>query len=178
MAGARYQFFPDENWVSAFYAWFLSKPLRFSGFNLAFGYAFNYMDSKEDRFEPKTGLQAGNGQNGISNTVEGVYVPYYTPHNQYANSVLVNFNYHFSSYTAVYGHASVGVYSKTYAPGYTLGGGTYTKTFAYQNYTPLDLGLRFQTDISRKAALSLGYTFLQTYYYKSHAVNFVFRYYF
>lgn len=178
MAGGRYQFFPDDNWVSAFYAWFLSKPLNLSGFKLAFGYAFNYMDSKEDRFEPKTGLQAGAGQNGASNSVEGVYIPYYTPHNQYANSVLVNFNYSFSSYAAVYGHASVGVYSKTYAPGYTLDGGTYTKTFAYQRYTPLDLGVSFQTDISRKAALSLGYTFLQTYYYKSHAVNFVFRYYF
>ncbi len=174
MAGGRYQFFPDNNWVSAFYAWFLSKPLNLSGFKLAFGYAFNYMDSKEDRFEPKTVPQ----QNGNSKTIDGIYIPYFTPHNQYANSVLINFNYHFSPYAAIYGHASVGVFSKTYAPGYTESGGNYYKSFAYQNYTPLDLGLRFQTDISRKASLGLGYTFLQTYYYSSHNVNFVFRFYF
>ncbi len=174
MAGARYQFFPDNNYVNAFYAWFLSKPLHFSNFNLAFGYAFNFMNSKEDRFV----LKAANTTRG-SNGTEGIYVPYYTPHNQYANSILVNLNYHAGAYSVFYGHASVGVYSKTYAPGFSLSNnGTPEKTYAYQKYTPLDLGLRFQTDISRKVTLSLDYTYLQTYYYNSHNVNFIFRFYF
>jgi len=183
-AGARYQFFPDNNYVSAFYAWFLSKPLNLSGFKLAFGYAFNYMDSKEDRFEPKlAGINAsGNGRNNGnsgSNNIEGIYVPYFTPHNQYANSVLANFNFHVAPHAAFYGHASVGVYSKTYAPGFSLSNnGILEKTFAYQNYIPLDLGLSFQMDISRKTALSITYSYLQTYYYNSHNVNFGFRYYF
>ncbi len=172
-AGARYQFFPDDNYVSAFYAWFLSKPLDLSGFKLAFGYAFNFMDSKEDRFEPKT----INGNGNVS--TEGVYVPYFTPHNQYANSVLVNFNFQVAPYAAFYGHASVGVFSKTYAPGFYLStGGTLEKSFSYQKYTPLDLGLSYQMDISRKTSLSLSYTYLQTYYYSSHNVNFAFRFYF
>ncbi len=174
-AGGRYQFFPDDNYVNAFYAWFLSRPVKLSGFRLAFGYAFNYMDSKEDRFEPKP----GNRFQGAAGNVEGVYVPYYTPHNQYANSLLANFSYRFSSYAALYGHASVGVYSQTYAPGYTLSNtGNYEKTFSYQSYTPLDLGLRFQADISRKAKFSMDYTFLQTYYYSSHNVRLAFSYYF
>jgi len=178
MAGARYQFFPDDNYVNAFYAWFLSRPINLSGFKLSFGYAFNYMNSKEDRFEPKLSNQYSNNSNR-SNTIEGVYVPYYTPHNQYANSVLVNFNFHITPYAAFYGHASVGVFSKTYAPGYSLlNNGTLEKTFAYQNYIPLDLGLNFQADISRKAELNLSYTYLQTYYYSSHNVNFGFRFYF
>ena len=173
MAGARYQFFPDNNYVDAFYAWFLSKPFHFSDFNLAFGYAFNYMNSKEDRFELKATSIGG------SVGTEGIYVPYYTPHNQYANSILVNLNYHAGAYSVFYGHASVGVYSKTYAPGFSLSkNGTPEKTYAYQKYTPLDLGLRFQTDISRKVTLSLDYTYLQTYYYSSHNVNFIFRFYF
>ncbi len=176
MAGARYQFFPDNNYVDAFYAWFLSKPLHFSGFKLAFGYAFNYMDSKEDRFEPVAGTVGPGGQ--TTNTVKGVYVPYFTPHNQYAHSVLLNLSWQVSPYTTVYGHASAGVYSKTYAPGYSLSNGYPEKNFSYQNYTPLDLGVRLQTDISRKAALGLGYTFLQTYYYSSHNVQFSFHYYF
>jgi Tfp pilus assembly protein PilF len=171
-AGARIQFFPDDNYVDAFYAWFLSQPLHFSNFRLAFGYAFNYMDSKEDRFVEK---KNGNVNSG---NIEGVYVPYYTPHNQYANSVLLNFSWLFSQHAALYGHASVGVFSRTYAPGFSLSNGVPQKTFAYQNYTPLDLGLNFQTDISRKVALSLSYTFLQTYYYNSHNVRFTFAYYF
>ncbi len=182
-AGARYQFFPDNNYVSAFYAWFLSKPLNLSGFKLAFGYAFNYMDSKEDRFEPKpTNINYSGNRNGGNNqtkTIEGVYVPYYTPHNQYTNSVLVNFNFQVASHAAFYGHASVGLFSKTYAPGFSLSNnGTLEKTFAYQNYIPLDLGLSFQMDISRKAAISIAYTYLQTYYYNSHNVHFGFRFYF
>ena len=185
MAGARYQFFPDNNYVNAFYAWFLSKPINFSGFKLAFGYAFNYMNSKDDRFEPRytginpTGNNGRNNGNSQSKTIEGIYVPYFTPHNQFANSVLVNFNFHVSPHAAFYGHASVGVYSKTYAPGFSLSNnGTVEKTFSYQNYIPLDLGLSFQMDISRKVAMSLKYTYLQTYYYNSHNVNFGFRFYY
>ncbi len=185
MAGARYQFFPDDNYVSAFYAWFLSRPINLSGFKLIFGYAFNYMNSKDDRFEPRlTNVNSGNGNgrnngNSRSNTVEGVYVPYYTPHNQYANSVLVNFNFHVTPHAAFYGHASVGLYSKTYSPGFSLSSsGTVEKTFSYQDYTPLDMGLSFQVDISRKAAMSIAYTYLQTYYYNSHNVNFSLRFYF
>ena len=176
MAGGRYQFFPDDNYVNAFYLWFLSKPLNLSGLKLSFGYAFNYMDSKEDRFEPKTTNGNGSGSSVIQ--VEGIYIPYYTPHNQYANSVLVNFNYRFSPYAAIYGHASVGVYSQTNAPGYILSDFKYIKSFSYQSYTPLDLGLSFQTDISRKVSLRLSYTYLQTYYYSSHNVHFSFHYYF
>ncbi|GMT45049.1 MAG: hypothetical protein IEMM0006_0881 [bacterium] len=181
MAGARYQFFPDNNYVSAFYAWFLSKPLNFSGFKLAFGYAFNYMDSKEDRFVPKAGGVMPNSNNGNnqSTVVDGIYVPYYTPHNQYANSILVNFNFHVTPDATFYGHASVGVYSKTNAPGFSLSNnGTLGKTFAYQSYTPLDLGLSFHTDISRKTELNLSYSYLQTYFYSSHNINFGFRFYF
>ena len=185
MAGARYQFFPDNNYVNAFYAWFLSKPLSISGFNLAFGYAFNYMNSKDDRFEPKytginpNGNNGGNNGNSQSKTIEGAYVPYFTPHNQYANSVLVNFNFHVTTHAAFYGHASVGVYSKTDAPGFSLSNsGTLEKTFAYQNYTPLDMGLSFQMDISRKTTMNIAYSYLKTYYYNSHNVNFGFRFYF
>ncbi len=186
MAGARYQFFPDNNYVNAFYAWFLSKPLNLSGFKLAFGYAFNYMDSKDDRFEPKlTNINysgngsGGNSGNNQSKTIEGIYVPYFTPHNQYSNSVLVNFNYHVTPHAAFYGHASVGLFSKTYAPGFSLSNnGIPEKTFSYQNYIPLDLGLSFQIDISRKATMNIAYTYLQTYYYNSHNVNFGFRFYF
>lgn len=177
MAGGRYQFFSDDNYVNAFYLWFLSKPLDISGLKLSFGYAFNYMDSKEDRFVPKTTMNA-NIDTTQTIQVEGIYVPYYTPHNQYANSVLVNFNYHFSPYAAIYGHASIGVYSQTKAPGYVLYDFQYIKSFSYQSYTPLDLGLSFHTDISRKVSLSLSYNYLQTYYYSSHNVHFVFKYYF
>jgi len=181
-AGARYQFFPDNNYVSALYAWFLSRPLNFSGFKISFGYAFNYMNSKEDRFQPKTSaipLYSSGGQNS-EKSIEGVYVPYYTPHHQYANSVLVNFHFDVAKHADFYGHASVGVFSKTYAPGYYLlsGSGTPEEIFAYQKYTPLDLGLDFQADISKKAAVSLSYSFLQTYYYNSHNVKVVFRFYF
>lgn len=181
MAGARYQFFPDDNYVNAFYAWFLSRPINLSGFKLSVGYAFNYMDSKEDRFEPKTGGVMPNGNNGNnqSTEVDGIYVPYFTPHNQYANSVLVNFNFHVTTHAAFYGHASVGVYSKTYAPGFSLSNnGALEKTFAYQNYTPLDMGLSFQMDISRKTTMNIAYSYLKTYYYSSHNVNFGFRFYF
>ncbi|NOX87259.1 MAG: tetratricopeptide repeat protein [Chlorobi bacterium] len=182
MAGARYQFFPDNNYVNAFYAWFLSRPINLSGFKLSFGYAFNYMDSKEDRFVSKdVGARMISGNNGSnqSTVVDGIYVPYYTPHNQYANSVLVNFNFHVTPYVVFYGHASVGVYSKTNAPGFSLSNnGTLEKTFAYQSYTPLDLGLSFLADISRKTELNLSYSYLQTYYYNGHNVNFGFRFYF
>jgi tetratricopeptide (TPR) repeat protein len=177
MAGVRYQFFPDHNWVSAYYAWFLSRPIRLSGFNLAFGYAFNFMNSVEDRFVPKSSPQPV--RNSQNQTIEGVYVPYFTPHNQYANAVLVNFNYRIATYATLYGHASVGVYSRTYAPGYSLSNnGVPQKSFAYQSYTPLDLGLSFQTDISRKASLGLSYSYLQTYYYNSHNARLFLRFYF
>ncbi len=171
-AGIRSQFFPDTNYVNAYYAWILSKPLKFYEIDISLGYAFNYMDSEHDRYTTKEDIMHIEA-NGSSSNIEGIYNPYFTPLEQFSNSVLLNLTYNISNDVRFTAHASIGLYSKTLAPGFALDDSNPNKPviikyFAKVNYTPLDIGASFNAYLSDKLNLNVSYTFLQTYYYNSN----------
>ncbi len=180
--GAFMEFYPDNNYMNAYYAWFLSKPVKLSSFNISFGYAFNYMNSKEDRFRTKLSQNVILASSNTNSSIEGVYDPYYTPHNQFSNSVLANISFDIDASTTIYGHASVGIYSKTNAPSFSIasnnGISSIVKNYNYQNFTPLDIGFLMISNLNRQWQLTLKYTFLQTYYYNSNSIRAGIKYYF
>lgn len=178
--GAQSQLFPDDNYVNSYYLWLLSKPLKFSTFHLSFGYAFSYMDAKEDRFEPtKTAAQIIDDG---SETVDGIYNPYYTPVHQFNNSLLAHLKLQLGPESAFYGHASVGVFSSTDAPYYYLDYNNGNKLvlkkgFSTEKYIPLDLGISFHSFLSKTIEIKVSYTYLSTYYFISHHINLGLRFY-
>ncbi len=172
MVGVQSNFFPDDNNVNSYYLWFLSRPLTFSNISMSFGYAFNYSNSKYDRFTSVNSYSQIINNNNYDN-IEGVYNPYYTPINQMSNSILANIIYHFGSKSKLSGHASVGVFSTIDAPYLYLDNDEMGKTnlvtgYSNQNYIPLDLGLSLRSALSDKVELDISYTYLSTYYFTSN----------
>ncbi len=168
LIGTQLNVFPDNNSVSSYYLWFLSKPVGFANFKFYFGYGFNFMTSKEDRYVAIDSLS----QILLSSTgkIEGIYNPYYTPLNQMSNSLLVNIKYQLGSSTEIYGHASVGLFSTTDAPYLYLDNNevdatVVVKGYGKQNYTPLDFGMSLQSKLSKRLDLSISYSYLSTYYF-------------
>lgn len=168
LLGTQSNIFPDNNFVNSYFLWFLSRPVAFADFKFYFGYGFNYTNSKEDRFEAIDSLSRIISSS--SDKIEGIYTPYYTPMNQMSNSLLVNIKYRVGSSTELYGHASLGLFSKTNAPYLYLDKNEIDETvvvvgFSNQKYVPLDLGVSLQSKLSDRVDLTISYTYVSTYYY-------------
>ena len=181
--GVRAQFFPDSNNVNAYYLWFLSKPVKFVGFQLSLGYAFNYMNAKESRFVPTESLNQIIEAYDSTTAISGIYDAYFTPLHQLSHSVLANLSYAFSKHSKLSLHASVAAYAKTDAPGFYLDKDNEQNTEIVSStyrvsYHPLDIGASFQTDISDKLTLNLSYTYLKTYYYNTNRIHVGLKFYF
>jgi len=171
--GSQYTFFPDQNMVSSYYLWALSKPVKFSQFKLFFGYSLSHMNSKEDRFEPNESLD----EILINPTKEisGFY-PYYTPIDLWSNSVLFKLQYQIKDGFYINTHASVGVYSHISVPYFYL---DYSgnnklmirKDFVNEQYIPMDIGLDMNTIITKNFEMTISYKYLSTYYFLSHFVD-------
>ena len=183
-AGYIGEFFPDTNTVNTFYAWVLSPTLSFSVFELNLGYAFNYANAKESRYVSEQSLDdiMNDYQQGMD--INGIYDPYFTPHDQFTNSVLANLIVVPSQNVRVKLHASVGFYARTMNPYLYLdkkgnSGMTYVETGYYQeSYTPLDLGVDINLDVSDRAILNLSYSYLRTFYFNSNNFLLTFKYFF
>ncbi|NOY51045.1 MAG: hypothetical protein GXO88_10860 [Chlorobi bacterium] len=170
------EFFPDSNNVQTFYAWALSPSIKFSVFELKFGYAFNYANSKENRYIAEGSLDhiVGNWVDGQS--IKGVYDPYFTPKDQFSNSVLANLDIKQGKKTDIKLYASVGFYARAMNPYLYLnkknsGKLEIRRDFYQESFTPLDMGINFNYNLSNNTVLSANYRYLQTFYFNSNDFN-------
>ncbi len=182
LAGSQIVFFPDDNYVTSYYVWVLSRPITFSAFKLSLGYAFSYMNAHEDRFEPSTTVEQIVEDEAYDEKIEGIYNPYYTPINQINNSLLLNLSFQPSSSTLFHAHASAGLYSLIDGPYFFVDYDNNNmlnieKGFATQNYIPMDFGVTYRQELSEKLELNTSYRYLSTYYFVSHNFNLGFRLY-
>lgn len=164
--------FSDTNNVQSVYAWGLSPGLIFSIFEFRLGYAFSYSTSKESSFRSTQSLSKILDNYVDGQKIEGIYDPYFTPKNQFANSVLANVNIFPTNKIDIRLHASVGFYSKAENPYLYLdnnNGKIIIKQGFYQeSYTPLDLGINLDYELSNNLYLNFSYKYLQTFYFNSN----------
>jgi hypothetical protein len=167
------EFFPDSNNVQTFYAWALSPSIRFSVFELKLGYAFNYSNAKENRYVAESSLDhiVDNWVDGQS--ITGVYDPYFTPSDQFSNSVLANLNIKPGKKTNIKLYASVGFFARAMNPYLYLkkknsGKFEIRRDFYQESFTPIDMGINFNYSLSNKIVLSANYRYLQTFYFNSN----------
>ena len=96
MVGTSLDVFGDDNSIITYYASVLSKPVKVEHLSIAFGYAFNYMNSKQDRFGSVLSnaelLAMAPAPNTVT-AIQGTYATYYTPLEQFANSLTTNISY-------------------------------------------------------------------------------------
>jgi tetratricopeptide (TPR) repeat protein len=181
-AGYIGEYFPDDNYVQTFYAWGLSPAISFSVFELYFGYAFNYADAKESRYVPEQSLNEILDDYNPNEQIKGIYDPYFTPNDQFAHSAISNLFIIPSNKINIKLHASVGFYARAMNPYFYLDkkqGETVIKQGFYQeSFTPLDLGIDLNTNLSDKIVLNFSYTYLQTFYFNSNNFNLGLKIYF
>ncbi|RLD88201.1 MAG: hypothetical protein DRJ09_08860 [Bacteroidetes bacterium] len=169
------EYFPDTNHVQTAFAWVLSPTFKFSVFSVNVGYAFNYSNAKENRYVSEQSLDDILTDYDSTKQITGVYNPYFTPNQQFSNSLLANVFIVPSSNINVKLHASVGIFSRTMNPYLYLDkkqGRTVIKRDFYQDsFLPLDLGINFNYNMSNKMKLFVSYQYLQTFYYNTNNFN-------
>ncbi len=169
------EFFPDTNQVHTAYAWVLSPTFKFSVFRVNAGYAFNYSNAGESRFVSEQPLDDILTDYDSTKQITGVYNPYFTPNNQFSNSLLVNLYVVPSDRVNIKLHASVGVFSRAMNPYLYLdkrnGKTIINEGFYQEKFTPLDIGFDLNANLSDKIILNLSYQYLQTFYYNTNNFN-------
>ena len=182
-AGYLAEVFPDANNVQTYYAWALAPAIKFSIFELRLGYAFNYANSKESRFESVESKEDIINNWQEDEKIEGVYDPYFTPNNQFSNSALGIILITPSPKFNIKLHATVGFYAKTMNPYLYLdktnsGKIEIIQDFYQESFTPMDLGINLNFDLSNNFNLNFSYDYLQTFYFNSNNLQLGLKMYF
>ncbi len=176
------EFFPDTNNVQTAYAWVLSPTLKFSIFRINIGYAFNYSNAKQSRFTSTQPLDDILTNYDSTKQITGIYDPYFTPDNQFSNSLLANVFLNFSKTTSLKFHASVGIFSRAMNPYLYLdkqnGKTIINRGFYQEKFTPLDIGFDLNAEVTDNLTLNLSYQYLQTFYYNTNNFNIGLKIYF
>ena len=165
--------FSDTNNIQTAYVWGLSPGFNLSVFQFRLGYSFSYSTSKESAYVSKYAIEEITDNFVQDQQIEGVYDPYFTPKQQFNNSVLAILNVYPSKRININLHASVGFYSRTMNPYIYLdkkpsGKVFLVRDFYQESYTPLDMGIKFNYNLSNSVMLDLSYKYLQTFYYNSN----------
>ncbi|MBN2615145.1 MAG: tetratricopeptide repeat protein [Bacteroidales bacterium] len=174
LIGSSLDIFPDNNSIITYFVSFQSKPVKLNPFSIAFGYAFNYMNSKEDRFGSVLSatelLDMALPPNTVT-PIQGTYGSYYTPLQQFSNSLTTSISYQSGAIT-VNGNISVGIYAETNAPLLSLStqydGFRILKKYQLKNFVPINLGTSFLSRLGSQWNMEVNYTFTRTYFYDSH----------
>jgi len=165
--------FSDTNNIQAAYVWGLSPVFGISVFQFRLGYSFSYSNSKESTYDSKYTIDEITENFVEDQQIEGVYKPYFTPKQQFNNSILATLNIYPSKKINIDLHASVGFYSRAMNPYIYLdkkpsGKLVLVRDFYQESYTPLDMGIKFNYNLSNNVMLDLSYKYLQTFYYNSN----------
>ncbi|HEV8410386.1 MAG TPA: hypothetical protein VGQ30_07750 [Gemmatimonadaceae bacterium] len=118
-ATAQQDRYPDANSVRTAYAWVLAPLVYNATGELQIGYSITAQNSDQSRFVLANSSQAFSPGNPRFSLL-GVYVPYYTPDNLLAQSVLIAFARKSSSGFEFRGSAAVGVHATDDAPVFNI----------------------------------------------------------
>lgn len=175
--------FQDDNSVIAFGAWMLYPVLKLPKVRLELGYAFTQGDSKEVRFGPNLPIQGRANNTDVGTIIPGSYQPYFTPINQQIHGVLGKFTVTPSASIKVDASANLGVKATIDNPNmiyYGTGNSPANRPIAEDDlflilnpmsYTPWDLAINLEWELSPYSALRFSYTHQTTVFFNSNSMN-------
>ncbi|MES2396918.1 MAG: hypothetical protein V4549_12980, partial [Bacteroidota bacterium] len=180
-AGYTFQQFNDGNYMQSAYGWVLSPSLRFSKFETTIGYAYNYCDTKDNRFVPVKTLNEIIAVYSSTAQITGEYNPYFTPQNQQIHSVLGNVIFSPFKSLSFSVNAKIGFYAVADNPYLFLDKSTanelvITRGFVSEKYFPMEIKGKINYTLSRKMEVEADYVYLQTFYFNSNTINLAFKY--
>jgi tetratricopeptide (TPR) repeat protein len=163
----------DKNVTYSSYLWAFAPPVKFSVFQLRFGYAYNYSDSKKDHYVAEKSLPDIISSFDANSSIAGIYEPYFTPEQQQIHSFLLSFTGHPLKWMDFSIHANAGIYATTHAPYLYLDkdakDSVVLKTgFTQTRFYPATVEVQILMKLSERIHLQADYTFRSTYFYTSN----------
>ncbi len=170
--------FGEDKRVYTAYFWFITPVLKSKVLKLNAGYSFNYSNSSECTFKPESDIN-GIYTPAVNGQLRGMYDPYFSPMNQYVNSIItsaslsagksITFNLKFS-----YGFAAWSD-NPTLWEEQIISAYWYKTIFSKLNFTPLEFEAGAQLKISSRATLNASYTHSKMAFYKLDKGNLTLR---
>jgi len=142
--------YPDGNTLTSGYAWLLGPVMRRRRTTLSVGYAFSAQDARESRFVLANPSQLGQpGSPGFD--LAGRYVPYYTPDNVVAHSVIGSMTLHPGRGTTISGNGAWAISAHELATAFMASGAppaVQASTFR-RNFTPWSARIVIAQNLAR-----------------------------
>ncbi len=166
------QTFPDDNSIHTAYAYLLKALINSKSLRLDLGYSFSYANSDQNTFRPAEENIFRPGLN-MTNQVNGIYDPYFSPQNQMVNAALGSIKISPIEVLEIKLRTSYGVYAKADNPviqtpeglGNTVTGNT---SFYEQTYTPVEIFTEITAKISRQFHIKAEYQYSKLFFYDLH----------
>lgn len=170
--------FGEDKRVYTAYFWILAPVLKSKILKLNAGYSFNYSNSSECTFKPESDIN-GVYTPAVNGEFRGMYDPYFSPMNQYINSIITSaslsagksftFNLKFSYGIAAWSDNPT-LWEEQINSAYW-----YKTIFSKLSFSPLEFEAGAQLKISSRATLNASYTFSKMAFYKLDRGNLTLR---
>jgi len=167
--------YPDNNNVYSAYGWVLAPIAQFRHGVLQIGYSSSYSNSNQNTYTAVNSLSEILATYTTGSSIAGIYNPYFTPNNQYINSVLAALSLNFSKKMSLNINADVG-YGTINNPYLYLNkdnSGNYAVIKGYSNvsFYPGDATVALNYHIDKTWLLSAKYIYHNTYFFTSNYVS-------
>lgn len=172
--------FNDNNYISTYSAWIMSKPLNINKFNLKLGYGYNFSTSKENNFVSEQPINYI--LNNYSQQIKGIYNPYFTPYKQNVHSLIAVGGYVPSKLMKFDLKISTGVLSTVKNPylyiDYDINQqAKIFKSYYDRNFIPVEISFNANYNITENKTLKLIYIYNNNNFYSRHDLSFGLTYY-
>jgi hypothetical protein len=173
-AGFQKQNFADNNNINTTYAWLLAPLVKQKNLKVQVGYAFSYAHADKNNFVATVPLSTLINTTPLYGTVSGIFDPYFTPQNQFINSLLASINIGLSEKVQFSSRTNIGVFAQADNPFLTLeknaGNQQYyiNKGYSTIKYTPVEWVSNLQLNLSLKFSVHLNYTYQKFLFYTNN----------
>lgn len=179
-AGYALQRFPDDNQVQTTFAWVLAPLAKRGPLRAGLGYGFNAQDAAASRFVPFTPTQQPGNRPPLTGETEGRYLPYYTPEQLQAHSVIGSVSAGTGAVT-LSANGGYGVFATEQAPFAIatpgVGRGQPIQVgFAERRFHPWNARAAVNAALSRELTLVVEADHLRTAFYRSTTLGAGFTY--
>ena len=168
-----HQYPVDNNYLFGFSAWVFAPPVKFSFFELRFGYGFNYSTTQKNHFVPEKSLVEILKNYDPSAQINGIYNPYFTPKDQSIHSILAGISISPGKIVNFTINGNFGIYSTAQIPYFFLDNNAQStleimNDFVKKRYIPVQLNAVASIPASKTVRIKVEYSYNKTYYFNSH----------
>lgn len=164
----------DEGNIHAVSAWLLTPALKWNKFSIKAGYSYQNSDADNNNYSSTKSLDSIIAH--PTTAIKGVYLPYFTPKSQTIHSALLWLNYKPTGSWNITASTNIAVNASLQNPYLFLNKNTNNVTiidkgYSSLNYSPIDINLKLQYNISERVSALANYAYQKTNFYSGHFID-------